>query len=130
MPLSAKLQRIAPHWDDTLRLSGSLLQGQVPATGIMRTLSAQLPGGKLDAMINLPLIPDALALGLPLSYKSRIAIAPRDDRPWSPHCATRKNQDTEAGAQLANGSARALLECFEATRCSLRDDSCERACGP
>ena len=33
-----KLQRIAPHWDDMLRLSGSLLQGRVPATGIMRTL--------------------------------------------------------------------------------------------
>jgi TnpA family transposase len=33
-----KLERIAPHWDDMLRLSGSLLQGRVPATGIMRTL--------------------------------------------------------------------------------------------
>jgi TnpA family transposase len=33
-----KLQRIAPHWDDMLRLSGSLLLGRVPATGIMRTL--------------------------------------------------------------------------------------------
>jgi hypothetical protein len=33
-----KLQRIAPHWDDMLRLTGSLLQGRVPATGIMRTL--------------------------------------------------------------------------------------------
>jgi len=33
-----KLQRIAPHWDDMLRLSGLLLQGRVPATGIMRTL--------------------------------------------------------------------------------------------
>jgi TnpA family transposase len=33
-----KLQRIAPHWDDMLRLAGSLLQGRVPATGIMRTL--------------------------------------------------------------------------------------------
>jgi TnpA family transposase len=33
-----KLQRIAPHWDDMLRLGGSLLQGRVPATGIMRTL--------------------------------------------------------------------------------------------
>jgi TnpA family transposase len=32
-----KLQRIAPHWDDMLRLGGSLLQGRVPATGIMRT---------------------------------------------------------------------------------------------
>lgn len=33
-----KLQRITPHWDDMLRLTGSLLQGRVPATGIMRTL--------------------------------------------------------------------------------------------
>src|SRR5258707_7158855 len=33
-----KLQRIAPHWDDMLRLSGSLLLGRVPVTGIMRTL--------------------------------------------------------------------------------------------
>jgi TnpA family transposase len=33
-----KLQRIAPYWDDMLRLGGSLLQGRVPATGIMRTL--------------------------------------------------------------------------------------------
>jgi len=33
-----KLQRIVPHWDDMLRLGGSLLQGRVPATGIMRTL--------------------------------------------------------------------------------------------
>jgi hypothetical protein len=33
-----KLQRIAPHWDDMLRLSGSLLLGRAPATGIMRTL--------------------------------------------------------------------------------------------
>jgi TnpA family transposase len=33
-----KLQRIAPHWDDMLRLGGSLLPGWVPATGIMRTL--------------------------------------------------------------------------------------------
>ncbi|HEY6848641.1 MAG TPA: Tn3 family transposase [Terracidiphilus sp.] len=33
-----KLQRITPHWDDMLRLSGSLLQGRVPAAGIMRTL--------------------------------------------------------------------------------------------
>ena len=33
-----KLQRIAPHWNDMLRLSGSLLQGRVPATGIMRKL--------------------------------------------------------------------------------------------
>jgi hypothetical protein len=32
------MQRIAPHWDDMLRLSGSLLLGRVPATGIMRTL--------------------------------------------------------------------------------------------
>jgi Tn3 transposase DDE domain-containing protein len=33
-----KLQRIAPHWDDMLRLNGSLLLGRVPAAGIMRTL--------------------------------------------------------------------------------------------
>ena len=33
-----KLQRIATHWDDMLRLAGALLQGRVPATGIMRTL--------------------------------------------------------------------------------------------
>ena len=32
------LQRITPHWDDMLRLAGSLLLGRVPATGIMRTL--------------------------------------------------------------------------------------------
>lgn len=35
-PLS--LQKIAPHWDDMLRLAGSLKLGRVPATGIMRTL--------------------------------------------------------------------------------------------
>jgi TnpA family transposase len=33
-----RLQRIVPHWDDMLRLTGSLLLGRVPATGIMRTL--------------------------------------------------------------------------------------------
>ncbi len=32
------LRRIAVHWDDMLRLAGSLQLGQVPATGIMRTL--------------------------------------------------------------------------------------------
>ncbi len=32
------LQKIAPHWDDMLRLVGSLKLGLVPATGIMRTL--------------------------------------------------------------------------------------------
>jgi TnpA family transposase len=32
------LQRITPHWDDMLRLAGSLQLGRVPATGIMRTL--------------------------------------------------------------------------------------------
>ena len=32
------LQKIAPHWDDMLRLAGSLKLGRVPATGIMRTL--------------------------------------------------------------------------------------------
>jgi len=31
-------QKIAPHWDDMLRLAGSLKLGRVPATGIMRTL--------------------------------------------------------------------------------------------
>jgi len=34
------LQKIAPHWDDMLRLAGSLKLGRVPATGIMRTLPA------------------------------------------------------------------------------------------
>ena len=40
-PISANLlrmNRIAPHWDDMLRLAGSLKLGQVPASGIMRTL--------------------------------------------------------------------------------------------
>ena len=32
------LQRITPHWDDFLRLIGSLKMGLVPANGIMRTL--------------------------------------------------------------------------------------------
>jgi TnpA family transposase len=32
------LQKITPHWDDMLRLAGSLKLGRVPATGIMRTL--------------------------------------------------------------------------------------------
>jgi TnpA family transposase len=32
------LQRIEPHWDDMLRLAGSLKLGKVSATGIMRTL--------------------------------------------------------------------------------------------
>ena len=32
------LDRIIPHWDDVLRLVGSLKLGRVPATGIMRTL--------------------------------------------------------------------------------------------
>jgi TnpA family transposase len=32
------LHRIQPHWDDMLRLAGSLQLGRVPATGIMRTL--------------------------------------------------------------------------------------------
>jgi TnpA family transposase len=34
------LQKIASHWDDMLRLAGSLKLGRVPATGIMRTLQA------------------------------------------------------------------------------------------
>ena len=34
------LRRITPHWDDMLRLAGSLKLGRVPATGIMRTLQA------------------------------------------------------------------------------------------
>ena len=34
------LRRITPHWDDMLRLAGSLQLGRVPATGIMRTLQA------------------------------------------------------------------------------------------
>ena len=33
-----RLQRIAPYWDDMLRLAGSLKLGRVPASGIMRTL--------------------------------------------------------------------------------------------
>ena len=32
------LELIAAHWDDLLRLAGSLKLGRVPATGIMRTL--------------------------------------------------------------------------------------------
>ena len=32
------LQKIAAHWDDMLRLAGSLKLGRVPAAGIMRTL--------------------------------------------------------------------------------------------
>lgn len=35
---SVKLDLIAEHWDDLLRLVGSLKLGRVPATGIMRTL--------------------------------------------------------------------------------------------
>jgi TnpA family transposase len=40
-PISAhhiSMEKIAPHWDDMLRLAGSLKLGQVPAAGIMRTL--------------------------------------------------------------------------------------------
>ena len=40
-PVSAhqiNLHKIAPHWDDMLRLAGSLKLGRVPATSIMRTL--------------------------------------------------------------------------------------------
>lgn len=33
-----KLNKITPHWDDVLRLIGSLKLGHVQATGIMRTL--------------------------------------------------------------------------------------------
>ena len=33
-----RLQRITPHWDDMLRLAGSLKLGRVPAAGIIRTL--------------------------------------------------------------------------------------------
>lgn len=32
------LQKLAPHWDDMLRLAGSLKLGRVPAISIMRTL--------------------------------------------------------------------------------------------
>lgn len=35
---SVKLNLIAEHWDDLLRLAGSLKLGRIPATGIMRTL--------------------------------------------------------------------------------------------
>ena len=34
------LKKITPHWDDMLRLAGSLKLGRVPASGIMRTLQA------------------------------------------------------------------------------------------
>jgi TnpA family transposase len=34
------LRRIEPHWDDFLRLAGSLKLGRVPASGIMRMLQA------------------------------------------------------------------------------------------
>lgn len=40
-PISAhqlSLRKIAAHWDDMLRLAGSLKLGRVPASGIMRTL--------------------------------------------------------------------------------------------
>ncbi len=40
-PISAhhlSMQKIAPHWDDMLRLAGSLKLGRVSAIGIMRTL--------------------------------------------------------------------------------------------
>jgi TnpA family transposase len=40
-PISAhylSLQKIEPHWDDMLRLAGSLKLGLIPAIGIMRTL--------------------------------------------------------------------------------------------
>ncbi len=40
-PVSAhhlSLQKIEPHWDDMLRLAGSLKLGRVAATGVMRTL--------------------------------------------------------------------------------------------
>ena len=32
------MRKLAPHWDDMLRLAASLKLGRVPATGIMRTL--------------------------------------------------------------------------------------------
>ncbi|GAB3226332.1 hypothetical protein GCM10027295_19880 [Pseudaeromonas pectinilytica] len=35
---SIKFDLIAEHWDDLLRLAGSLKLGRIPATGIMRTL--------------------------------------------------------------------------------------------
>jgi TnpA family transposase len=39
LPLpDTSLQKIKPHWDDMLRLAGSLKLGRVPAAGIMRTL--------------------------------------------------------------------------------------------
>ena len=34
------MQKIKPHWDDMLRLAGSLKLGRIPAAGIMRTLHA------------------------------------------------------------------------------------------
>jgi TnpA family transposase len=45
----ARLQLIAPHWDDMLRLAGSLKMGRVPATGIMRTLQI---GDRQTALAN------------------------------------------------------------------------------
>ena len=39
---SVKLDLIAEHWDDLLRLAGSLKLGRVPATGIMRTLQREI----------------------------------------------------------------------------------------
>jgi TnpA family transposase len=34
----AQMRRLEPHWDDMLRLAGSLKLGRVPAAGIMRKL--------------------------------------------------------------------------------------------
>ena len=37
-PGHISLQKIEPHWDDMLRLAGSLKLGRVSAAGIMRML--------------------------------------------------------------------------------------------
>jgi len=41
------LDRIEKHWDDFLRLAGSLKLGRMPATGILRTLQA---GGSANSI--------------------------------------------------------------------------------
>ena len=46
-----RLDRITPHWDDVLRLIGSLKLGRVPAMGIMRTLQIdERPTGLAQAI--------------------------------------------------------------------------------
>jgi len=65
------LGRIEAHWDDFLRLAGSLKLGRVPATGIMRTLQVG------DRPTQLAL---ALAEGGLLSeVQPNIEVAPREE---------------------------------------------------